>query len=153
MDEKIMNNKVSDLGSRLKAIEDKLFAFRDITEKQLSLINKDTTKQFKYLNEALDALNSTVNDNTITIRRNIQSNTDTTRIIQENLDQIQDLIRMGRAPGGALGQISMRVQDDIEKGPIQAIRETYALRAAVEKDIMKVQNVNKRLMEDQKQLY
>ena len=119
----------------------------------MALINKDTTKQFKYINEAHEALTSTVNDNTFTIRRNIQSNTDTTRIIQENLDQIQDLIRMGRAPGGALGQISMRVQDDIEKGPIQMIRETYALKGAVEKDIMKVQNVQKRLADEQKQLY
>ena len=118
MDEKLVNNKVNDLFSRIKAIEDKHIAFRDITDKQLSLINKDVTKQFKYINEEHDALTGRVNDNTTTLRRNIQSNTDTTRIIQENLDQIQDLIRMGRAPGGALGQISMRVQDDIEKGPI-----------------------------------
>ena len=36
--------------------------------------------------EAHDALTGQVNDNSVTLRRNIQSNTDTTRIIQENLD-------------------------------------------------------------------
>mgnify|MGYP000980143610 CR=1 FL=1 len=60
---------------------------------------------------------------------------------------------MGRMPGGAVAQISIKIQDDMDKGPIQTIRETYALRAAVEKDIMKMQNINKRLVEEQKQLY
>ena len=45
---------------------------------------------------------------------------------------------MGRTPGGVVAQISLKILDDIDKGPIQQMREQYALRAAVEKDIMKV---------------
>ena len=66
------------------------------------------------------------------------------------MNQIQDIVRLGRANGGAIAQISLKVQEDIDKGPIQQIRDQYALRAAVEKEIMKVQNINKRLVEDQK---
>lgn len=49
----------------------------------------------------------------------MQSNTDTMKILSENLNQIDDLIRLGRGPGGTLAQISLRVQDDVDKGPIQ----------------------------------
>lgn len=52
-----------------------------------------------------------------------------------------------------LAQISMRIQDDVDKGPIAVIREQYALRGAVEKDIMKVQNAQIKIIAEQKQLF
>lgn len=48
---------------------------------------------------------------------------------------------MARIPGSLLEHISDRVKEDIVNGPILEIRESFALRAAVEKDIMKVQDI------------
>ena len=41
-------------------------------------------------------------------------------------------------PGGVMAQLSMRICDEVDKGPIAAVRDQFALKAAVEKDIMKV---------------
>ena len=41
------------------------------------------------------------------------------KIFSENLGQIGDIIAMGRLTGGAIHQLSLRVQDECDKGPIQ----------------------------------
>lgn len=72
------------------------------------------------------------------------------RLLQAELGQIAPLVNMGRQPGGVVAALSLRIQDDVDKGPVAALREQFALRAAVEKDIMKVQNAIRRIAEEQK---
>ena len=47
----------------------------------------------------------------------------------------------------------MRVMEDVEKGPIQQIRESFALKAVVEKEDIKLQNQIRKLGDEQKNLY
>ena len=75
------------------------------------------------------------------------------KLMDSDLKSIRDIIELGNLPGGAIAQISMRIQDDVDKGPISVIREQYALRGAVEKDIMKVQNAQIKIIAEQKQLF
>lgn len=49
---------------------------------------------------------------------------------------LEELIQMGRG-GRLVEQISDRVKEAVDKGPIAEIREQYAIKAQVEKDIMK----------------
>ncbi len=60
------------------------------------------------------------------------------RLMQEELRVLNELTRFGAMPGGIMAQLTMRINDEVDKGPIAAIREQYALKSAVEKDIMKV---------------
>lgn len=51
-----------------------------------------------------------------------------------------------------MDHISVHVRGELEKGPIQEIREQYAPRAYVEKEIMKMQNTQRKIMDEQKHL-
>ena len=86
-------------------------------------------------------------------KRSVQSQNDTTKLLQNDLNQLQELVRFGMMPGGVMSQISMRILDDVDKGPIATVREQFALRSAVEKDVMKLQNFQKKLAEEQKTLF
>lgn len=58
-------------------------------------------------------------------------------LMKEDLNYLAELIKMGRG-GRLIEQIEDRMKDAIDKGPIADIREQYALRASVEKDVMKL---------------
>ena len=45
---------------------------------------------------------------------------------------------MGKTDMGVIKMLSMQIQDDVDKGPVQQIRDQYALRGAVEKEVMKL---------------
>jgi len=47
---------------------------------------------------------------------------------------------MGKTDMGVIKMLSMQIQDDVDKGPVQQIRDQYALRGAVEKEVMKLEN-------------
>ena len=51
-----------------------------------------------------------------------------------------DLLKLARMPGSVVGHLSDKIKDDIDKGPIAEIREQYATRGGVEKEILKIQN-------------
>ena len=76
-----MNAKVLDLAQRLKSTENKLESVNNTMETKLTLLNKDTSKQFKYLMEAQDSITSQINDGLNKAHGSIQSNTDTMKII------------------------------------------------------------------------
>ena len=58
------------------------------------------------------------------------------RLMKEELNCLAELVQMGRG-GRLVDQISDRVKEAVDKGPITEIREQYAIKAQVEKDIMK----------------
>lgn len=72
--------------------------------------------------------------------------------MSEELRLMNELTRMARMGGKLMDHITNHVKEVVDKGPIADIREQYAPRAAVEKDIMKVQNAQQKLAQEQKSL-
>ena len=67
---------------------------------------------------------------------------------------MNELVKMGRNPSSSIvNQISVQIQEDVDKGPITQIREQYAVKAAVERDVVKMQNSIKKLSDEQKTLF
>lgn len=60
---------------------------------------------------------------------------------------------MGKTGMGVIKMLSMQIQDDVDKGPVQQIRDQYALRGAVEKEVMKLENRQNKILEEQKLLF
>ena len=58
------------------------------------------------------------------------------RLLKAELNCLEELVQMGRG-GRLVEQICDRVKEAVDKGPITEIREQYAIKAQVEKDIMK----------------
>ena len=59
------------------------------------------------------------------------------------MNKLSDLIEMSN-DGSVLESLSTRFLELIEQGPMAHIRETYCMRAKVEKDLMKSQNMTRR---------
>ena len=72
------------------------------------------------------------------------------KLMKADLTCLGELIQMGRG-GRLVDQISDRVKEAVDKGPIAEIREQYAIKAQVEKDIMKQQNSLRKLQEELKE--
>ena len=51
-----------------------------------------------------------------------------------------------------MDHISVHVKGELEKSSIQEMREQYAPRAYVDKEIMKIQNTQRKIMDEQKHL-
>ena len=70
----------------------------------------------------------------------IASVDDTVKIIDEKMRSLGELVKLARIPGNLVDHLSDKIKEDVDKGPIAEIRTSYALRGAVEKEILKVQN-------------
>lgn len=66
--------------------------------------------------------------------------------------RVAELVNLGRIGGNIMDHISVHVKGELEKGPIQDMREQYAPRAYVDKEIMKIQNTQRKLADEQKHL-
>mmetsp|Transcript_11642 Transcript_11642/g.14726 ORF Transcript_11642/g.14726 Transcript_11642/m.14726 type:complete len:102 (+) Transcript_11642:386-691(+) len=82
--------------------------------------------------------------------RRIKHIQDTLKLHNGDLQLIQEIVNLGRVGGKIMDHISIHVQGVVDKGPIAEIREQYAPRAYVEKEVMKVQNSQRRLADEQK---
>ena len=65
---------------------------------------------------------------------------DSVTVLKDNMRSFGDLLKLARLPGSVVGHLSDKIKDDIDKGPIAEIREQYATRGGVEKEILKIQN-------------
>ena len=74
------------------------------------------------------------------MERKVRSSNDTIKLLQQELSYVAELTKLGRRPDGVLAEIAVHVLEEVEKGAMAEVRETYALRSTMEKEIMKLQN-------------
>ena len=80
-----------------------------------------------------------------------QSEDKTIKLIHQDLTKLGEIIPLADGPGGLMAGITMRIIDEVERGPLAHMRGDFALKTAVEKEIMKCQNNVRKISDDFKQ--
>ena len=73
--------------------------------------------------ESTDSLQANVSQLESQTERKIQSQNDNMKLVMKDLHLLGDLVKLAHTKEGLIGQLSMRIQDDVDKGVISEIRE------------------------------
>lgn len=112
---------------------------------------EDQSKVTDHLLEADTTLQSLMSGYNQEADEKIKSQASAVKLLREDLGFLGELVRMGRG-GRLLGQLEDHIKEAVDKGPLAELRDLYAPRAQVEKDIMKVQNSLRKLQDEQQHL-
>ena len=124
----------------------------ELNVKMMTDISNERKQQEKINDHLMDAqtqLQKLMADYNTEADGKIESQNKNMKLMHGELEYLQDLVKMGRG-GRIVDQICDIVKEAVDKGPITEIREQYAPRAQVEKDIMKVQNQQRKLQDELK---
>ena len=66
-----------------------------------------------------------------------QSEEKTIRLIHQDLSRLSELLPLAEGPNGLMAGITLRIIDELERGPLALMRADFALKTAVEKEVMK----------------
>lgn len=107
-------------------------------KQQLHMQYTNQEKTNKFLMEQTESLEASVGHLQTQTERKINSQNDNMKLVMQNLKMLDDLVKLAQCADGVISQLSMRIQDDIDKGVINDLREQFAYKTAVEKEVMKL---------------
>lgn len=105
-------------------------------------------KTNKFLMEQTESLEASVHQLESQTERKIRSQNDNMKLVMKDLKMLDDLVKLAHCAEGVIGQLSLRIQDDIDKGVINELRDQFAQKTAVEKEVMKLQNSQRKIAEE-----